>query len=508
MTFNRAILIFNALSYICCLSAQTLLTPNPFQQLDQLIINGIDISEFPSNIYVKLGQNKIITATTYSEQTSGFSINDPAFESLIASKYANIKIRDFDLNAIKTWDTRTYNLAHTDKKIKGILTIIVDNDTIIAYGQGNFDGEIYQSVELKFDTSLNLLTDTWRPGLLDINKLNRGELMNRAGNFVTFLSSQFGYICLQESTKDGRIIKRIDTGIPVNLASLGFGKHIVQLPNGYYILNEGIIFNEDFKLIARTKSDRLAFTSNIQVIDSTHYLVAATSLDTTKIDDRPLDLLLVGDINGNLDTVFLQRYSKNFLPNYPVANPGAESIEASDTNAIYFATRRHESRAYFDSNYVFLYCVQKSGKINWSYYFGGKTSVIPLNIIRLPDGGCILTGWLFYEKSSNSIWWKNDILYARFSSNGDLLTTSIDHIQPIKSKGLVYPNPAASSIYFNDIGKFTDLKVVIYNQIGAQLHSEILTNNELKINHLPCGILYYKLMYHDKTIQSGSFIKT
>ncbi|HXU26477.1 MAG TPA: ice-binding family protein, partial [Bacteroidia bacterium] len=73
----------------------------------------------------------------------------------------------------------------------------------------------------------------------------------------------------------------------------------------------------------------------------------------------------------------------------------------------------------------------------------------------------------------------------------------------------IYPNPFNTSISINNISQSNNIELKIYNVLGAEIMSKIITiqSTTLETSNLSTGIYYYKILDNtNKVIQSGKLI--
>jgi hypothetical protein len=95
---------------------------------------------------------------------------------------------------------------------------------------------------------------------------------------------------------------------------------------------------------------------------------------------------------------------------------------------------------------------------------------------------------------------------VRFIFNG--LNTGIEQTTEAELK--VYPNPAASKLYFNISDKLIGNSVKIINMLGSEVMSDELMNTRsaLDVSRLDAGIYLYRIVdTNNKTVYTGKFNK-
>ncbi|MGD0710825.1 MAG: T9SS type A sorting domain-containing protein [Bacteroidales bacterium] len=74
----------------------------------------------------------------------------------------------------------------------------------------------------------------------------------------------------------------------------------------------------------------------------------------------------------------------------------------------------------------------------------------------------------------------------------------------------IYPNPFSthSTILISDASQFNNYQLEIYNVLGTEIMSTIITNQSTVISNLSTGVYFYKVISNGKIIQSGKLIST
>jgi hypothetical protein len=122
--------------------------------------------------------------------------------------------------------------------------------------------------------------------------------------------------------------------------------------------------------------------------------------------------------------------------------------------------------------------------------------------------GRILTG--VGALSTNAITSAADIDVANCQTDvgGDPWGVSVDEYQMERSV-LIYPNPFQDAITVNvENSKNENYVLTVFNSLGVQLINSTLTNgvNKIDMSKLSSGVYFYKVISHDRIIQSGKLI--
>jgi hypothetical protein len=122
--------------------------------------------------------------------------------------------------------------------------------------------------------------------------------------------------------------------------------------------------------------------------------------------------------------------------------------------------------------------------------------------------GRILTG--VGALSTNAITSAADIDVANCQTDvgGDPWGVSVDEYQMERSV-LIYPNPFQDAITVNvENIQNENYVLTVFNSLGVQLINSTLANgvNKIDMSKLSSGVYFYKVISHDRIIQSGKLI--
>ncbi len=493
---------------------QEYISPSPLQTLEARVSDeGLEIGEFFSNADITLNAVSQIVYVTHYQPIYTQNPDGLEFYDLLEEEFFKITIMDTLLNKMHEWRSGTISipskypalisyLGQEDGKIKVLGTGLNDSLSII--------GE-YAFFEYTFDATLNLLEETWfnLSNPIDISYIS-SMIKNQAGNYVMTgflsnpnLSDREIFYC--EFTEDGAVLnlhtpsRRRNT--PWGLAD----NAIAQMSNGKYLIHPFNILDEDFNELGYYDDHELILSGRIIPLDATRFLFSGTGvgIDGNTIDDiYNYEALCIGNTNGAVDTIYY-----NSIQNPTIDwMPGIKSISAVDTNHIYFATSRDGFFGIENTNVV-INSININGTVNWSYYFGGDASYTPIDIVTMPDGGCLVFVWKLYRDNPFEQW-KADIDYVRFDVDGNLydLTTSTKDPSFKVLSAIVYPNPASDELYIEYGDQLRNVRIEIVNAAGINVLSEKVNQEAINLQSLSSGMYFYTLYSENEFVQSGKVV--
>lgn len=491
------------------LNGQVLISPPPFEKFEAWTSDdGIDIGEYSLSDYLITSENKVLYSTHYSPQFTSFPDGVDFFNDVVEGNYFKLTMINTDLVVEHEWNSGDLNNTNMTVQYAVYLGQTADGIEILGTGKNDTMENDFSIFKITLDNSLDLLDINWfDPPLESISGIY-DIIKNQSGNYIMsgFLDiapslPKEKFIC--EFTPDGELLNyRIqleqwdDTWI--NDGSFG------QMPGGQYIVHPYYIMDGDFNDIALYDGTALIYSASIDPVDSSRFVFGGTGVMLTNNNTElfNFEALCVGHLDGQVDTIFFNSWPNIFVQTYP----GIRSISAADTNHIYFATHRDGFFAQ-EPTYVSLHSVRLDGTVNWSYLFGGDASYTPIDVITMPDGGCLLLAWKLYWQPpiAHTL---SDIDYVLFDVDGN-----VKEVGPSFTKGsfklqpaLVYPNPAKDVIYIEHGNQSADLNIVLYDAMGRVLFSGSAEGGKIDISLLSSGIYFYSLSEGINPIQSGKLV--
>lgn len=498
-------------------SSQVQITPSPLRTLEARVNDeGVEIGDFYSFADVKLTDvNQIVYVTQYIPQ---FTPNPDGLGSyeLLDGEFFKLTMMDTALNKIYEWRSGVFNDSTLSPGL--VQYIGQENDRIKLLGTGRNDSLALGGIsffEFTFDMSLNLLDEVWFNLSLPLDiSIISSAIKNKEGNYVmtgfltnptsTSLEDREVFYC--EFTEEGTVLKLTSPSQDPPSSLWLNDNEAVQLDNGNYIVHPFYILDEDFNELAYYDDPRLILSGRIFPIDSTRFVYGGTGLaqvNNTIDGVHNFEALCVGNTNGEVDTIYynsVQNINLQWMP-------GIKAISAIDTNHIYFATNRDGFFLSENTN-VALHSVSINGTINWSYYFGGDASYTPIDIVTMPDGGCLVLVWKL-SRDNPLEQWKSDIDYVRFDVDGNLydLTTSLTDTNFKVLSALVYPNPTSYELYIEYGEQLKDIRIEMVNAAGIEVLSEkVIRQEAIDLRSLSSGIYFYRLFEGNDFIQSGKIV--
>lgn len=490
-----------------CIYSQTLISPPPFKTLEARVSEeGIELGEWFGEIFIDSTSN-IIYTTPYSAQVTEVPIGLDLWQDVLDGEYFQITKIDENVNKIN----QTGFFGNNEKKPWNVHYIgLINNDLeLLIIGENSDFPDEFLFMRAVLDSSLHTMEENWFPipiedfyNLIDVIKNQSGNfVMTGLLNSLTPLGEQEKFIC--EMTPEGDLVRyRAPLG-QLNDTWINDGS-LQQMPGGQYIVHPYYIMDGDFNDIALYNETALINSASIEPVDSSRFVFGGTGVMLTNNNTQLLnyEALCVGHLDGQVDTIFFNSWPNIFVQTYP----GIRSISATDTNHIYFATHRDGFFSH-EPTYVSLHSIRLDGTINWSYRFGGDASYTPIDVITMPDGGCLLLVWKLYWQPpiAHTL---SDIDYVLFDVYGNVVDVSspTHEAAPADAQLKVFPNPANEVVFVGGIDLATVLRMDIYSANGATVDIRKVRDGKVDLSDLPVGTYFYSLYDGERAIYSGKLV--
>ena len=142
----------------------------------------------------------------------------------------------------------------------------------------------------------------------------------------------------------------------------------------------------------------------------------------------------------------------------------------------------------------------------WQYFYGFDKYYELYGILATADGGCLLYGTCCnYTNPEINI---TDVILIKVDSSG--LVTGIPHNPDFRiSSAILYPNPGSEWLNIQSGPQVNGAGFTLYNLHGRPLLNQTINNTQLKLNTaaLPSGIYPWQIVFKNKLIESGKWIK-
>lgn len=180
-------------------------------------------------------------------------------------------------------------------------------------------------------------------------------------------------------------------------------------------------------------------------------------------------------------------------------DPNKVFVGGTSNIALYFGHYGQQNSWYVLSNFDSV--LNK----RWTKYYGGDAYYLLQSVVATKDGGVLLVGTRYdYPTQSN----KCDIYLIKVDENG-ILSTS-DHMESSQThNAIVYPNPGSDYLIIESGPQISGAQFLMTTIDGKQGVAKTLTERKttLVTQSLPSGTYIWKIVFKDKIIETGKWVK-
>ncbi len=140
------------------------------------------------------------------------------------------------------------------------------------------------------------------------------------------------------------------------------------------------------------------------------------------------------------------------------------------------------------------------------HFYGGDAVYMPWKILSTTDGGAIVFGNRYDYKIPNE--YKYHPFALKLNPYG-LITELPEQPQAKAHDAIVYPNPGREWLNIQSGPQISGAAFTLYDMKGQPLLNQTLNSTQLKLNTaaLPSGIYPWQIVFKNKVIESGKWIK-
>jgi len=252
--------------------------------------------------------------------------------------------------------------------------------------------------------------------------------------------------------------------------------NVDPIPNSVYWYNALKKINDSSYYISGNKHPNQSYDYAIMLLDENN-------------DCKKISVLGQNDTIDYAGTV----QSMDFL------NPDKIFVGATSNIALYSGHYGQQNSWYAMSNF------DSALNLRWTKYYGGDAYYFLQSVVATQDGGAILVGTRYdYPTQSNQC----DIYLIKVNENGVL--TNDDHKQsPPVHDAIVFPNPGSDYLIIESGPQISDAEFRMISIDGKQVITKTLIERKttLETQFLPPGSYVWQILFNNKVIESGKWIK-
>ncbi|MEI6851481.1 MAG: T9SS type A sorting domain-containing protein [Bacteroidota bacterium] len=360
-----------------------------------------------------------------------------------------------------------------------------------------------------FDTQLQTIKEKIVDTLL-INEFIIWHIVNRKNHHVfltgVYANNWFDYN-IYETDSNFNLLKKVNTGF----SDGGPGSDVLMVSLVEIPVDSSYIFT--------SYNWYLKFDANFNIVDtisSRDYPSIVDFGNTKKYNDsiyfqNVFHIKNTGPPNFYFYSGMLKRTRNAVIldtivmvtPNYSnEVNQFRDFISFIDSDTLFYCGPVSQESS--SVNKILISKLDANGYVFWQKIFDLDVNVWHGTIEATHDGGCI--GQWVYNNGMGG--YSLNVLLIKTDKYGNTPVGIDENITVSDKQILVYPNPAVSLLHFQT-GLYDKLQLQIYNMDGKLQNEKILLqgDNPVDISNYAKGIYCYRIIYKDKFLESGKFIK-
>ncbi|OQX74258.1 MAG: hypothetical protein B6D64_13045 [Bacteroidetes bacterium 4484_276] len=322
-------------------------------------------------------------------------------------------------------------------------------------------------------------------------------------------------ICLYHISEYGDSLNYRQVEIPYSQYCFGFldrkdqpGFYVFSV--GYYDLpvewpvGKKLVFDQDFNLenIDSIPQDLFGQYSTKWISDTSYIISGGTNtpgeIRGIKIMENTVTNQVIKANSYGLDYDTLSK---------PAVN---RSFDFQGTNEIYFSGMANlyppEWPWQQDPSWVMINKVDSEFDIIWQKFIGGDSFYLVWDT-QMSSDNCYLLACSKYDYEPGN--YDHDLLIIKIDSNG-LITGIEDQPTPIElHDAIVYPNPGSSYLKIQSGPQINGAVFEMFDMAGKAVAREILNGRLMEINtgRLPTGTYTYRILWQNRLVGSGKWVK-
>ncbi len=215
--------------------------------------------------------------------------------------------------------------------------------------------------------------------------------------------------------------------------------------------------------------------------------------------DDNFQLMLLDTLNICYQSVVYGAYDTMDYPantNISITNQG-NIFGGATKNAIWYMGNF--------SSWFSLYYMNPSLSLEWVKYYGDGCNWMLREICATSDGGCLMAGTRYDWLTQYN---ERDAILVKVDSTG-LITSTGPGPEMRAHDAIVYPNPGSSVINIESGPQISGAWFYLFDLAGKLVASKLITDQKeaLQTSALPSGVYLWNIVFKDKTLESGKWVK-
>lgn len=373
---------------------------------------------------------------------------------------------------------------------------------------------------MKMDTSLNIIWD--QKYMTNKSYISNAYLAENAqGNILigTSLAGDGPYgsnsLFFIEITKQGDSLRSqyVEMGNPQNMqiGSLlyideqykafvgGFGEYV-----NYSSFSQILQLDTTLNICEiRPIPDSHDFYMFAENINNSYYYITSMVYNPSNIFDVSITKF---DINENV----LADNHAGSVGDIPDYSAFIRCMAISNSNSIYTGGSARDNGNFYsctENLWKVLMLSNYDSLLNcrWTYFYGSDTACYTMSTMdATSDGGCIIAGMFYTPERPEKML---DVVVIKVDSMG--LITGPDKIKDLVKNAVLFPNPGSDYLMVQSGPQIAGAKFTLYNTPGYAVLTTKLesTYQQIDTRSLTSGLYLWQIVYRDKIVDQGKWIK-
>lgn len=157
-------------------------------------------------------------------------------------------------------------------------------------------------------------------------------------------------------------------------------------------------------------------------------------------------------------------------------------------------------------SWFFLNKLDSNLEVQWQKFYGGDANYMLWNLIATQDGGCLMAGTRYDYITQTNL---RDIIIIKVDSSGLVTGIGEEPVGITAHDAVVYPNPGDDNLKVRSGPQITGAVFEMHDMSGKPVAVAVLTGSITEINTrgLPSGTYTYRIVYNNRKVESGKWMK-
>jgi hypothetical protein len=274
----------------------------------------------------------------------------------------------------------------------------------------------------------------------------------------------------------------------------------------YYYLANMLELDYDFNITSEDSiTNDVGFLNNIRKFNDHQFLISGQTWVPTSTYNN--EFIAVEKLETNYHAASYQRISP-YLVDTTSYCARYRNLDFIDTNAVYSSGTVNYNLNWVPEwkSYFVLANLNSTLEIRWKFFYGFDRYYSLQGILATTDGGCLLYGaYCDYISPYSNI---NNLILIKTDSTG-LVTGTSAYPQFKVSNAILFPNPGTDFLNIQSGPQISGAQFTLYDMQGRPVLQENINTTQLRLptSNLPAGTYPWQIVFKNKVIESGKWVK-